>query len=330
MKYNTKDIIDEITLDEILKRTTEYDIYKFYLCQNFKIGKPISSPFREDKHPSFGIFYGARNGDLIWKDHGTGQSGNIVQFVQEIFNETSNTSLKRIWQDLIEGRITEYSGIRPIERSSKSSGVSIGIRRKNYTIIDRQYWGEYGLSIKLLKYFNVYPISRFWINNVPSHLVYKEDSPMYVYKVFNNFKIYRPLEVNKKNKWRNNLSKNDIQGYEQLPPKGSLLVITKSLKDIMVLRTFGYYSIAPSTETTTISDKIISELMKHFKKIIVLYDNDQTGKIGAQKLHDKYNFEMVFIPDSYREIYNVKDVSDFRKIFGSNKTKELLKELIKR
>ena len=47
---------------------------------------------------------------------------------------------------------------------------------------------------------------------------------MYAYKVYNNFKIYRPL-ADKYTKWRNNLTDYDIQGYEQLPQKGDILFI---------------------------------------------------------------------------------------------------------
>lgn len=46
---------DPITLDYILSRVTEYDIYARYIGQ-FKIGYIYNSPFREDKNPSFGIF----------------------------------------------------------------------------------------------------------------------------------------------------------------------------------------------------------------------------------------------------------------------------------
>jgi 5S rRNA maturation endonuclease (ribonuclease M5) len=152
---------------------------------------------------------------------------------------------------------------------------------------------------------------------------------MYAYKVFNKFRIYRPLETNKLYKWKGNLSNYDIQGWEQLPKDNELLIITKSLKDVMVLKTFGYYAIAPSCETANIPDKIIKEITKHFQRIIVLYDYDDTGTNGAKRLKEKYNFEIVFIPLDYYKLYNTKDISDYRKEFGEKKTKELLKEMIK-
>lgn len=40
-----------ITLDYILSKVTEYDIYTHYLGQ-FKVGAIYNSPFRKDKNPS--------------------------------------------------------------------------------------------------------------------------------------------------------------------------------------------------------------------------------------------------------------------------------------
>ena len=56
---------------------------------------------------------------------------------------------------------------------------------------------------------------------------------MYAYKVYNNFKIYRPL-ADKYTKWRKNLTDYDIQGYEQLPQKGDILFITKLFNIIIM------------------------------------------------------------------------------------------------
>jgi hypothetical protein len=39
--------------------------------------KSVRSPFRDDKHPSFSIFAKGRR----WKDHGTGEEGNAVDFL---------------------------------------------------------------------------------------------------------------------------------------------------------------------------------------------------------------------------------------------------------
>ena len=71
--YDSKKLKEDIpiTLDYILSRVSEYDIYARYLGQ-FKVGFIYNSPFRKDKNPSFGIFLSKRSGKLLFKDHGSG------------------------------------------------------------------------------------------------------------------------------------------------------------------------------------------------------------------------------------------------------------------
>lgn len=146
---------------------------------------------------------------------------------------------------------------------------------------------------------------------------------MYAYQIFNKFKIYRPLEQ-EPNKWLSNCTTYDIQGYEQLPPKGDLLIITKSLKDIMVLHKLGYIAIAANSENTLIPDKAIKDLSNRFEKIIILYDTDLPGIHGAKSMRDTYNLKCILIPRKYK----IKDISDFIKEHKIKKTKKMLKELL--
>jgi len=69
MIWNTKDIIeDKLSLDKILKKTTEFDLYSFYLGKNIELGKATSSPFREDRNPSFVFFKSKTDNTLMWHD----------------------------------------------------------------------------------------------------------------------------------------------------------------------------------------------------------------------------------------------------------------------
>lgn len=57
MIYDTTKIIkddDNITLDYILSKVTEYDIYAAYIG-NFKVGMIYNSPFRKDRNPSLDV-----------------------------------------------------------------------------------------------------------------------------------------------------------------------------------------------------------------------------------------------------------------------------------
>ena len=64
-----------MSLRDLLDKVDDYTIYSYYLGP-FKPGKLMNSPLRsDDKMPSFAIF-ATKDGALLFKDHGTGVSGN--------------------------------------------------------------------------------------------------------------------------------------------------------------------------------------------------------------------------------------------------------------
>lgn len=328
MVYNTKNVIENLTLEELLKRVTEYDIYRYYLGSRLKIGHIMSSTFRDDKHPSFGIFKSS-NGSLLWKDLATGKTGSILTFVKEVEGlYHTKQALKVIYDKIIQNKLHITKEGIIIRDSYINMYRSISIKRQNFSKTDEKYWEQYYISRNTLKLFNVYPIEFFWIDDKLSPLRYTKDCPMYAYKVFNKFKIYRPFSTTREDKWRTNCSSIDILGYEQLPETGDLLIITKSLKDVMVLYELGYTSIALQSENDRLDEKIYKNLSNRFKNIVILFDNDEPGKESAAKLADKFKLNYCFIDSSFFELYKVKDISDYISVFGKEKTIELLKSLL--
>ena len=70
-----------MSLRDLLDKVDDYTIYSYYLG-SFKPGKLMNSPLRnDDKMPSFAIFPG-KTGGLLFKDHGTGESGNALKFMK--------------------------------------------------------------------------------------------------------------------------------------------------------------------------------------------------------------------------------------------------------
>ena len=138
------------------------------------------------------------------------------------------------------------------------------------------------------------------------------------------WKIYIPLRT--KFRWINNADKETTQGYAQLPETGKYLVITKSLKDVALLYTFGMPAVAPSSETSFIKKELLEELKNRFQTIIVFFDNDRTGKAYMAKLRHKYpEFKYLIIPRQLK----AKDISDFYKLYGRKLTKDLIKKGLK-
>lgn len=311
---------DNITLDWILSKVTEYDIYAKYIGQ-FKVGMIYNSPFRKDKNPSFGIYYSKRTKQLLFKDHGTGECGNVIKFVS-LF--TGKTEYNDILSDIVDKlNITNNTKLVSSKQYIPPTETVIGVVRQEFTDVDINYWKQFNISINTLKKFNVNSIKYYLCNGIVKG-TYKRENPMYAYKVYNNFKIYRPL-ADKYTKWRNNLTDYDIQGYEQLPQKGDILFITKSMKDVMCLHEMGYPAVSPSSESTFLSKDVLEQLKTRFKRIIILFDRDVAGVKRSRKLSRETGLKAIFINKKFK----AKDVSDAVKANSFEEIKNWLNETIK-
>lgn len=311
---------DNITLDWILSKVTEYDIYAKYIGQ-FKVGMIYNSPFRKDKNPSFGIYYSKRTKQLLFKDHGTGECGNVIKFVS-LF--TGKTEYNDILSDIVDKlNITNNTKLVSSKQYIPPTETVIGVVRQEFTDVDINYWKQFNISINTLKKFNVNSIKYYLCNGIVKG-TYKRENPMYAYKVYNNFKIYRPL-ADKYTKWRNNLTDYDIQGYEQLPQKGDILFITKSMKDVMCLHEMGYPAVSPSSESTFLPKDVLEQLKTRFKRIIILFDRDTSGVKRSRKLSRETDLEAMFINKKFK----AKDISDAVKANSFEEIKNWLNETIK-
>lgn len=322
MIYDTTKVKDtfNITLDWILSRVSEYDIYAAYIG-NFKVGMIYNSPLRKDKTPSFGCFYSRKTKQLLFKDHGTGQCGNVIKFI-ELY--TGITNYSDILKDIVERlKITNDTQLVSSKQYIPSTETVIGVVRQEFTETDINYWKQFNITVETLKKFGVSSIKYYLCNGIVKS-IYKEDNPMYAYKVYNHFKIYKPL-ADKYTKWRNNLTELDIQGFKQLPKTGNILIITKSMKDVMCLYEMGIPAISPSSESTFIPDKILEQLKKRFKRVIILFDRDSSGCKNSVKIWNKYHLKPLFINKKFKS----KDISDAIKNNSFKDVKEWLINEIK-
>lgn len=320
--YSTRTAIT-MSLKDLLDKLTDYDIYSYYVGQ-FKIGKLFNSPLRsDDKNPSFAIFKGI-NGGLFFKDHGSGEGGNAIKFVKLYKNINTKDELERELLRIVR-KMNPNSGnaIRTYSYSVDSGPTDIGIVRQPFTDVDKRYWKQFHISIDTLRKFQVFSIKYFLCNRVVRG-TYKETSPMYAYKVDDKFKIYRPL-ASKYTKWRTNLTNRNVQGLSELPVEGgNLLIITKSLKDVMCLYEMGFNAIAASSETTFIPDDILDSLRHKWKNVIMLYDRDKTGMLESRKYSKQYKLDALFVHKRFK----AKDVSDAVKDNSYNEVKQWLTQTL--
>lgn len=303
--YSTKNAFkqkEERVVVNIYDYLDPYAIFAKYIGA-FIIGRAYNSPLREDKSASFAVFIDKKTSMLLYKDLATGDCGDAIKFVKVLFNlNSAKEAILLIKKDfLLESN--------PIKLETKKeysySRVKISISRRLFNEQDLKYWSNFGIKRETLSKFNVIPIKSYASDDIVKY-IRTGNELAYAYKVFSNFKIYRPLS-SKQDKWRGNLSSLDMFGYEQLPKSGQILFVTKSLKDVMVLHELGYPAIAPPSESSAVNDLVIKDLNNRFNKIIIFYDRDAAGLRYARKLFQKTRWDFFFIPKHF----NLKDLSDF-------------------
>jgi len=326
-----------LTTENILRRIEEEDIYKYYWNPEFELKTAYSSPFRSDNRPSFNVFKSTNGTNkLLWKDFGTGESGNCFKFVERLENTNYFGALYLVNKDFNLG--LDYSNVlHKIERNTRDidkelkkflngstykKNTDFKILTKPWRNKELSFWLKFRITEPMLRFYNIFPIHAFIINE--GNLIYPGLGFCYSYKYNEEiyYKIYQPYS---KCKWLCNTNANIIEGYEQLVvenKKHNILFITKSLKDCICLRMLGYGAVAPQSETTVITEEFINKINKYGNKLVILFDNDQTGITKAQNLSQITQIPHILLEGS-------KDISDYICTFGIDKAKEHVWQKVK-
>jgi len=315
--------------EDIFSLVDDYSLFCYYLKQDLIINQAILSPLRTEKSdslPSFNIYPG-RNGELRYHDHGTGMGGSVLDFIKELYGyKNFNEVFARINEDFGLGfagkPITNdrLDFLKPItDRLSRKQIIDV-INHDNFSKEGAAYWKAYNIDILTLSRYQVNQVK--YIITEDNNLI-KPDGLAFSYRIGLKHKIYQPY--NEEFKFRNNFPNTYIEGYYQIihqykNKRSAVLFITKSMKDVMVLRSLGLDAVAPKAETQVIPEFIQEKLKLLYKHIIVMFDDDPAGHKGASK----YTFPNIWVPKEH----DVKDIADYIKKYGEQATKQLLIKLL--
>lgn len=320
-------IIPDITEQQLLERVDEYSLFCFYLEFQPVLGSKYRSKLRpNDTDPSFGVFerkthktYGGKDfpNEFLWKDQGLpGKNfGDIFDLVQILFNlPTRLNALWKICADFGLGESYEVEKqlikIDPI----RVPPTKITIQSREFLDRDLKYWKKYNITPEILKEYNCTAVKLYKLND--EQTTASAPYQCYAYRISTRYQLYQPF-LPKDRKFRNNWIESDVPGWNQLQ-RQPICFNTKSYKDVMCLRSFGYNAVSPRGENILLPEGHIKTLEKEFELVITLFDND--GKHSA----DKYPFPQAFVPlDS-----GTKDITDFCAKYGNSETSNLLKEMI--
>lgn len=319
----------KITKEFLLSKNNEETYMTYYLGIPIKKGL-FRSPLRLDNHNTCSFFRG-KSGNLYFKDFATGQCLTFEGVVMEKYNCNYPEALKIIAKDF---GYTKDSTVKKVQvkiqpKFEEEKQTFIQIEAKDFSGPELKWWEGFGITKDILHKYKVFSCKTVFLNG-SIFAQSAQHCPIYGYyfgkkENIEQWKIYIPSR--KEFRFINNVSMKNIQGYKQLPKQGKLLIITKSMKDCMTLCSFGIPAIAPSSESTFISNKLLEELKSRFKRIIVVYDNDLPGIRGLQKIRKNFPELIYFwIPRKYE----AKDISDFFKKYGRKKTQEFIINNIRR
>lgn len=317
----------KITKELIENKISQETLMSTYYGVPIRTGL-FKSKFRPDSNPTV-CYYKNSTNKIIVKDFGSDFCGDWLYVVMHKFNCTFSEALHIAANDfgIIKDSTIEK---HPIKESNetieplKSSIIQVEIR--DFQQYELDWWFSYGITEKTLKKFRVFSCKNIWLNNNLFHL---ESSNQRIFGYYggikNGIEMWRIYNVGKKKyKFISNWKSNMIQGAHMIPKNGGdLLVITKSLKDVMVFYEFGITAIAPNSENLFVSDKQLEKLKKYFKNIVVFYDNDIAGVSGMNKIKKSHpELKFIFIPRKYE----AKDISDYYKKYGKEKTLKLIND----
>ena len=299
----------------VLERQVE--IFQHYLDLQVD-SKLIKSPFREDKNPTCSFYY-SKLGRLYLHDFATEEHIDCIQCVKLLFNINYSQAIDKIISDR-----EKFSSELNVSLEKKELNIEFILADNTYY----EYFKRYQIPINTLIKYDIYPLKSLYINEV---LVSKgsRTNPMFgLMFPSGNIKIYRPLSKDKSKKWGGNCNGKDVAGLKQLPKKGQLLLVTSSLKDVVMLNVLGYNAIAFNGEgygigdsTSEVVKQTLDNLSKRFTYIVFYLNNDEAGIKFTNKLQSIHNKKAIFNP-----IHKPKDISDYVQKYGTFKAIRMLKK----
>lgn len=308
-QYIMYSILPTINRDWILSKVSQEEIMVRYVGVAIKINEKFKSPFREDNSPSC-VYYYNKTGKLLYRDFGKDRSMDCFEVACKVHRCTFSDVLKHISDEfslLTVPRKPHVDEALELEKEMANEPTNITI--EPYTLngswdmddAGQKFWHKYGVTPTTLKKYKVFQLNQAWCNDKPIYR-YVATSPGFAYWFDdNNYKLYFPF----KDKVRFICNTDNVQGTQQLPETGDNLIITKSLKDVMVFSEYGIPAIAPQSEVHPLTEEYVAELKQRFSKITLVYDFDYTGVKNTNKMRKQFNIDYAFVSGA-------KDLSDLQ------------------
>lgn len=323
MNFRINQKIDKAYL---ISKYSEETYLSHYLGIPVKKGL-YKNPLRQDNKVTCS-FYKSRNGEILFHDFATGKQLNFIGVVMAKYSVSYYEAINIIAEDFgLKDGSTPKKITKIVQKFENQEPAKIGVEIKDFSESELKWWSQFGITPQLLKKYDVYSCKNVFLNDK----LFTSNSKLtfgYFGGIYEGKELWR-IYYSQREQYRflTNWPAKKVQGYKQLPKEGKLLVITKSMKDVMCLASFGIAAIAPNSENLFITEKMLKDLKSRFKHIVVFYDNDRPGLTNLIKIRKSYpELNYFWIPFKY----GVKDISDFYKKNGKDGTIKFLKLYLKK
>ena len=333
---------------QILNRTRQgLDVFHHYLGVKFIPNRSFKNPLYNDTKASCSIYLNKKSGIYMMKDFGDPEySGDCFWLVGKMLGLDMKSDFKQIlrrinedmhlcipmdvttdnrngnWQtNFAEPKPRSFANTasesyaEPKVDEQLSPQPNVKLAYKEFSEVELQYWGRYGITASTLKRFKVKSAKSLTgvSKEGKKYKIYSQpNEPMFVYHTIDEaVKVYMP-----KNKLRfmyaHRPSSEYVYGLEHLPARGHMVFITGGEKDVMSLAAHSFNAVCFNSETAVPPINIIENLHRRFKHIVLLYDMDDTGKKSAARIEQAlraYGVKRLELPLDGTK--SEKDISDF-------------------
>jgi len=306
----------DLTIDAILDKVSDYEIYRYYVGHDFVLGRTFCSPFRKESDPSFSIIV-SKSGRLHHMDYGDpSKRGDCIDFVRQLYlGMDYSRALKLIARDLGARDTPQGDRERVIIEAGEKRETLIQVVVRKFDTADLAYWGAYHITEKELRANDVYAVKKLYVNR--DRIMIPATELVFGYLMEDKWKIYRPF-ADKKHKWLTNIPHNYISGLHRIKPGCDNAVITKAKKDEMVLAKFVPYVASVQSESEiSISKENIDLLIQRCGTVYLNFDSDDVG-VQACKYYNQFGFKWINCPKGFTtpEGKMIKDFADLAKHHG--------------
>lgn len=317
----------KLTDEEILSRATEYDIYRYFMREDFKVGKVMHSPMpgRKDNHPSFII--GARGGFYYHQDFADSRyKGNCFHFVMQkemlpCYNDALLKIDKEMGLGILNIDVTSQKPVfvQPKIENSKPRFFQVDYS-KNFSLEEERYWNSFYISKDECIANEIFPIRKYWLDRKLQPM--RKTELCFGYKLDSLWKIYRPF-AERERKWIGNVPNSAMEGMDCINST-TLGVISKSRKDRVVLQKFLNDVVSTQNESlNSLALENVEDLNVMWKNIYVAFDSDKPGKENSLIVTQKYGWRHLNTPDYL--LPHCKDFASMIQLLGPQAVEQFLK-----